>query len=409
MKGRIEFFNSLKNYGMIIRDDDNAKFIFFKNDVSIDPQEVPFDKDELIEFEHDKDNLQSKNRAVNVKRVVNKRTGKVKDFDTKKGFGNIIDKETGQCFFIHFSNIEDIPGRKIKRLYEGEDVVFEIGTNDKGVKVAVNCIQLDARAPFFRYFRFPNDYGEIINKLADISSKEDDPDWNYTHEASNYENPVLYNYLQHTLLRLTNLNYIVEGPIKKNARNYLFNVGLVNDYGEDIFALFEDDEQMISKWIFIDFLSHSNNKLMNLFGEKRPNIATYLDNPVDFVYDSRLNVIPDIEHILDTNFDRLPIEIQGKSKIDLGKLLKDRTADAVKKVTRNYRVAVPQLYDGTVQLLLPLCLNTSQKVDRALVVERRSDVQGQLFYYGSTILTLSQAYNNARLISPLDRRGWLLP
>jgi Domain of unknown function (DUF3825) len=72
-------------------------------------------------------------------------------------------------------------------------------------------------------------------------------------------------------------------------------------------------------------------------------------------------------------------------------------------VKRNYKTAIPQYYDASIQLLLPLSLTDPSKADLALVVERFSD-----FYRASTCLTLDMAYNNARQLAKPDR-DWLQP
>jgi hypothetical protein len=66
-----------------------------------------------------------------------------------------------------------------------------------------------------------------------------------------------------------------------------------------------------------------------------------------------------------------------------------------KKVRTNYKIAIPQYYDGKIQLLLPLCLTAgSPNPDLALVIHRLNDKT----YTARTCLTLKMAYNNARLI-----------
>jgi hypothetical protein len=76
---------------------------------------------------------------------------------------------------------------------------------------------------------------------------------------------------------------------------------------------------------------------------------------------------------------------------------------AVQRVRRNYKTAIPQYYQGSVQLLLPLTLLDPAKADLALVVEKFSD-----FYRAATCLTLDMAYNNARQLARPDR-DWLSP
>jgi cold shock protein len=60
----------------------------------------------------------------------NMASGKVKWFDNKKGFG-FIAQDSGQDVFVHHSSIV---GKGFKTLNEGEEVVFDVVTGDKGLK-----------------------------------------------------------------------------------------------------------------------------------------------------------------------------------------------------------------------------------------------------------------------------------
>ena len=55
-------------------------------------------------------------------------TGKVKWFDSKKGYG-FITAENGKEFFVHFSGIAT---DGFKSLNEGQSVQFEVGSGAKG-------------------------------------------------------------------------------------------------------------------------------------------------------------------------------------------------------------------------------------------------------------------------------------
>ena len=60
-------------------------------------------------------------------------TGKVKWFDSKKGYGFILPDEGGEIFVHYTGIISD----GFKALTEGQSVEFEIGNNEKGQQ-AVN-------------------------------------------------------------------------------------------------------------------------------------------------------------------------------------------------------------------------------------------------------------------------------
>ena len=59
--------------------------------------------------------------------------GKVKWFDSKKGYGFILTEE-GREVFVHYTGIV---ADGFRALTEGQNVEFEIGSNEKGVQ-AVN-------------------------------------------------------------------------------------------------------------------------------------------------------------------------------------------------------------------------------------------------------------------------------
>ncbi|MEO2066301.1 MAG: cold-shock protein [Desulfurobacteriaceae bacterium] len=59
-----------------------------------------------------------------------KLTGTVKWFDSKKGYG-FITADSGQDVFVHYTGIQ---GEGFKTLEEGERVSFSITESDKGLK-----------------------------------------------------------------------------------------------------------------------------------------------------------------------------------------------------------------------------------------------------------------------------------
>lgn len=56
-------------------------------------------------------------------------TGKVKWFNTSKGFGFITPADGGKDIFVHFSAIA---GGSFKELSEGDNVEFELNEGKKG-------------------------------------------------------------------------------------------------------------------------------------------------------------------------------------------------------------------------------------------------------------------------------------
>lgn len=66
--------------------------------------------------------------------------GTVKWFNEKKGFGFILDPEVQSDIFVHFSAIQS---DGFKTLQEGDQVEYELYTDDKGAK-ARNVVRVTA-------------------------------------------------------------------------------------------------------------------------------------------------------------------------------------------------------------------------------------------------------------------------
>ena len=75
------------------------------------------------------------------------------------------------------------------------------------------------------------------------------------------------------------------------------------------------------------------------------------------------------------------------------------------KIQRNYKVAIPDWYEGKIQLLLPLNITSDIEADLALVADKDKE---RKIYRIKTALSMDMAYINARLICRPDR-DWLNP
>ena len=99
---------------------------------------------------------------------------------------------------------------------------------------------------------------------------------------------------------------------------------------------------------------------------------------------------------------RLPKVVTESDKPEW--ILEGSINNAIKRVTANYKLAVPQYFGGKIQLLLPLCFDKTDKPYLALALTK---MEGD-YYQGHTCLTMEMAYNNARLISKPES-NWLSP
>lgn len=210
---------------------------------------------------------------------------------------------------------------------------------------------------------------------------------------------VLYQYIKYTFLRIAEEDKIVYDETTEYA---CFNTGLVTTLLEDIYALFRKNLKPEGpEWFFLNWVMEGSYDLDKF--PALPRVAHYFDDPLPLIFDHRRDIRYNLAHIIQENRERFPEELRKQNDQMISILLKGAIERTKKLVKRNYKVAIPQWYNGTIQLLLPLCLIEPTKADLALVVQRT----GQ-HYRASTILNLPYAYSNARLLVKPDRE-WLIP
>lgn len=240
-----------------------------------------------------------------------------------------------------------------------------------------------------------------FKSLVELAKKEN---WNFSKtefQKPTMQYPILTNYLNYTFLRVQDLGFIEYSEDKTKA---CFNTGLQTPEEKDIFATFflnkEAEQRGFPDWTFYTFAESYSDKLS--YYNTLPEIAHYISDPNDLVFDHRLGDI-DINHRhIWQNKTRLPVDLQNNER-----MAKNCIDGAVKslrsRILRNYKLAIPHWYEGKIQLLLPLCLINDTLADVALVVDKVINT-----YKARTILTMDKAYINARLIARPDR-DWLDP
>lgn len=334
--------------------------------------------------------------ARQVTRLETRKRGFVREWRKDKRFGFIRTEANEPDVFVHYTGIAMEGPRE---LIEGEEVEFAAVKTDKGWQ-AVRVRPLESRHPLERFAdidRFRN--GPLLESLKLMADEED---WNYKKTKSRRKYPVLYGYILYTFARLLEEGKIAQAVDAGGRRVASGNTGLVTPKQEEIFAYFVESRNATDprKWVLQDFLEASHRALVHF--PKQAEIANYFENPSDLIYDPDRELRVAMDHALDDNLQRFPEALRSNS-FQLQNALEGARRNAIKRVRRNYKTAIPQYYQGQLQLLLPLCLTDPSKADLALVVSRAGEV-----YLGTTVLPLEVAYNNARLIARPDRE-WLEP
>lgn len=278
--------------------------------------------------------------------------------------------------------------------------------------------------------------GNRYNFLSELSRKALAEDW----EFANSELPDFYilgKYIQYTFYRLK-----LEDKICISFDNSFaaFNTGLVDPHYDDIFACFVPNaESTTVPWKFEGFCiagERGLGKRLVEYFNPLPQTASYFARKEDLLFDLDKPLVPDHHHIIIDNIARLPLgflqdqfygcreetalveqlaathdhrqktelyaQLQGllENNTKLFNRLRYRLEDAIelarKQVRWNFKTAIPSYYPrgNSMNLLLPLELEEDNKAGAVLVVELTPSGN----YQGQTILTMQQAYIDARLI-----------
>ncbi len=289
-------------------------------------------------------------------------------------------------------------------------------------------------------------YNEAIERLANKALPEK---WHYGAQGVD-SNKILKSYFEITFERLryedavNRTNSAWSPKIRQSADGEyaIFNTGLVDKYYDPIYAFFRrnNNEKRDQKWFFLDFVCETDplylQQVARVFGANLPAPASYYSDSIQLIYNTDWSISAyDWEHILQERCYRFPTDLlrdvipgfdtlkRPNGTTDFAAVaacirddtsvmirMRNRVLDAVnlalKRVKWNFRTAVPIYYPKRhiISLLLPLSLtrSTHREADLALVVEATEAGA----YIAHTVLTLEQAYTDARLITRLDA-GWL--
>jgi hypothetical protein len=299
---------------------------------------------------------------------------------------------------VHHSHILG-PSTGRKYLASGNPVEFEVA-HDRGKEIAVKILLLDQRNPLERFARLPSLDRSLKLLAEDLAEKEP---WDYQEQPTGGY-PILNSYIFNTFARLESEGKLCFAEDSSGKKLACFNTGLVTQLQEEILALFEENNAAKtpydSRWYLKGFFPTSDRRAAAFEGDFP--LANYFEDATELVLDWRSRIESNVNHIVRERADRFPESLVSNEASRRG-AFEAAFRGALRRVQRNYKTAVPQYYRGSIQLLLPLCLEAPPRVDRALVLVRKEKT-----YIASTIFPLDWAYRNARLLAKPDRE-WLMP
>lgn len=413
MKGKVKFYKNQEYWGKL-EIEGQTKDIYFnlqniQNELLTLLDFNKF-KDEPISFDiADSTRRQGEKEAININIDFNERkVGYIVSFDQERGIGTIENFKSNEKIFFHHSGIKKAYADKYERIEVGEPVLFSIGSNDKG-PCCVDIVKIDDRNHLERFANFAN----LKQSLTELKAMAETETWDYIKRPTRGF-PVLFNYINQTCLRLQRQDKIIKGKSSKDKTEYAyFNTGLVTPQQDEIFAYFIKNPKYVklsgwgvqnAEWNFMEF--NTEQSVYRRYFTEVPEIATYFSEAevADLIFDTRVPIIPDKEHLLKR---KLRIESERIRNLDdeaFIEEIKDAIELAKKRIKRNYKTAIPHFYDNRIQFLLPLCFRSNKaEAVAALVVNKNENI-----HEAHTILSLDQAYNNARLLAKPDRE-WLNP
>lgn len=318
-------------------------------------------------------------------------------------------------------------------------------------------VQAPSQAQTLESFADIGYWQEFLKELAELAMPES-WDFRWSREKGRYY--ILRKYMQYTFYRVWK-----EEKIAISEGNFAaFNTGLMDAKCQDIYACFvpnpkHDTLPSEPIWKFEAFTTprmgssktgNSENrnretsaKSLSSYFDPLPKAPVYLERAEDAVYDTSMDLEADLQEIILSNLERLPMEYLKECAFSdeeageyfaeieeartrdrkkqayqmlssylerndrLMRRMKARMEDAIelsmRKVRHNFRVCVPCYYprENACAMLMPLALTEDTKTDAALMILRDPDC-----YRAVGILEKDNAYIMARIISGLTTE-WL--
>lgn len=272
----------------------------------------------------------------------------------------------------------------------------------------VNYNKMDDKAPLSTFAALPSFMFKLhylANQLAEREDWEYDSGFTYpdeTQKNKEFRNKVgvLYQYIHHTFSKVINEGKLIFTEDKNYA---IMNTGLLTNTAEEIFMLFgvNTNKDDMRRYMLLGFYRESAHEIPTSLRSKLPeHIDYFVTCPEDIYFNVSYKITYNAEHIVETNFQRLPESLKSLGdKQFISTTLSSLINTMIKRVLRNHRLIVPQYYNHRIMYLAPLKFG---KDIITLAIEKHENT-----YRANTILTMGMAYCNARLIAKPES-NWLI-
>ena len=332
--------------------------------------------------------------------------------------------KTGKEYAVSVRNMKTAQSRFINfEDREGDPVIFTpVETSATDLEIVDNRRFILRFADFSRkikdnsgaFILLPSykGYSHALQTLKKTFCK--DESWDYIQNRTE-DIPILTSYLDQTCKRIIEENKLVLGQSNEGKEYAYFNTGLADCFQSEIFAYFERNYNYkeseswgisIPKWHFLEFNTEESRYRRYFEGRTTAEIASYFEPGTRLVLDPEdlKTAKPNWDHLYERK-NRIAVQnINIMSEMDFRDAINDSIDLAYRRIKRNYKTAIPQFYSHEIQFLVPLYSRKDRVNALAAMVIR----QNERIYEISTLLTLDQAYNNARLLAKPDRE-WLNP
>ncbi len=183
-------------------------------------------------------------------------------------------------------------------------------------------------------------YNAKLRKLADMAQPEV---WSFGKDKEKDPCRILRNYFQYTYNRLSE-----EGKfdVSYDGAYRCMNTGLLTRYNQEIVAIFSKEvgEDKLP-WYFKGFFKESDRFFTENF-KSLPQLASYFSSSDDLIFNQAYEMRVRKEHIIDDNLERF-MSVGYTDKALIGVLIDAAKDTLIKKLMRNFRLALPFYYHNT--------------------------------------------------------------